>query len=90
MDNINISNELKIVDRNILTLNGVKKIIKFDNQEFIIDNILGIIYIKGNNLELLTLDTSEGIIKIKGIINSFMYADKNKKKDESFLAKLFK
>ena len=52
---------------------------------------MGAIYIKGSSLELLSLDTHDGNIRIKGKINGFDYIEKsNKRKDESFLSKLFK
>ena len=50
----------------------------------------------GNNpseqLELVKLDTHDGNVRIKGKIVSYQYLDKgeSKKKEESFMAKLFK
>ena len=85
------NSELKIIDRSLMTLNGVSKIVSFDSKEFILESNLGPVYIKGEELELLTLDTSEGIIKIKGKINGYNYIEKmQKKKEESFFANLFK
>lgn len=88
---INNNHEVKMIDRNILSITGIKKIINFDNREFIIESIMGLINIKGSNMELLTLDTTNGIIKIKGKINSYVYIEKtNKSKEEGLLSKLFK
>ena len=87
----NINHELKIIDRNLFTLSGVNKIISFDSSEFILESNMGPIHITGSDLELLNLDTHDGIIRIKGLVNGFNYIDKPaKKKDEGFLAKLFK
>lgn len=83
--------ELKIVDRSIFSLTGVSKIISFDNSEFILESNMGPIHIKGENLELLTLDLQEKFIKIKGKVSGFNYIEKlNKKKEETILSKLFK
>lgn len=85
------SHELKMIDRSILSLTGISKIISFDNMEFILESNMGPIHIKGEGLELLNLDTQEGVIRIKGKIIGFNYIEKiNKKKEESILAKLFK
>ena len=47
--------------------------------------------IKGFNLEVIKLDTTEGILAIKGKFNSLSYVDASaKNKDNSLLAKLFK
>ena len=88
---INNNHEVKMIDRNILSITGIKKIINFDNREFIIESIMGLINIKGSNMELITLDTTNGIIKIKGKINGYVYIEKtNKSKEEGLLSKLFK
>ena len=90
-DKINSKSELRIIDRSLMTLNGVSKIVSFDNNEFIIETDLGPIHITGQGLELLNLDTHEGLIKIKGKINGYNYVDKAiKKKEESIISKLFK
>lgn len=87
----NISHELKMLDRSILNISGVNKIISFDSNEFLLQTIMGPLHIKGDKLELLSLDTTGGNIKIKGSIKGLNYIDKvTKTKEESFLSKLFK
>lgn len=52
---------------------------------------MGVILIKGSNLEIMKLDTHDGNVKIKGKINGFNYLDnKEKGKEESIISKLFK
>ena len=46
-DKINNGSELRIIDRSLMTLNGVTKIVSFDNTEFIIETDLGPIHITG-------------------------------------------
>lgn len=83
--------ELKLTSRSRVVLSGIKKIINFDNHEFLMESSLGVIHIKGTNLELIRLDTQDGNVKIKGKINSIEYLDeKTKQKEESLLSKLFK
>lgn len=83
--------EIKIIDRASISLSGVNKIISFDDEEFIMDSIMGLIHIKGENLELIKLDTNDGNVKIKGKINSLLYLEGDKRaKEDSFFAKLFK
>lgn len=85
------SHELKLVDRREISLTGIKKITSFDSEEFLLESKMGIILIKGSNLEIMRLDTHDGNVKIKGKINGFNYLDnKDKSKEESILAKLFK
>lgn len=89
---MNLGNhELKLSDRSRIVLTGIKKIVNFDSQEFLMETTLGVLELKGTGLELIRLDTQDGNVKIKGKINSMQYLDnKEKQKEESFLAKLFK
>lgn len=85
------THELKLIDRREISLTGIKKITSFDAEEFLLESNMGLILIKGSNLEILRLDTHNEIVKIKGKINSFTYLDnKEKGKEESILSKLFK
>ena len=91
-DNIIVGNhEVKMTDRKSIYLTGVKRIISFDPEEFLIETNMGVILLKGENLELIKLDTTDGNVKIKGKINGLNYVEgKESKKQESLIAKLFK
>ena len=54
------------------------------------ESIMGIILLIGENLEIVKLDTHDGVVTIKGMINSFVYDVDKKKDSESFIGKLFK
>ena len=82
--------EIKVVDRNVIYLSGIDKIISFDNEEFLMESIMGIILLKGEGLEIIKLDTHDGVVSIKGTINSLIYDDGKKKNNESLIGKLFK
>ena len=84
------THELKLLNRNILSLNGINKVLNFDKEEFVLSSSMGNILVKGKNLEMLMLDTEKGDIKIKGDIFSIVYIDSKKKEKESILTKLFK
>lgn len=85
----NISHIIKLSDRKNIIISGIKKINNFDDKEFSLDSVMGGIIIKGENLEMIKLDTVEGNVSIKGLINSFYYTDAASK-ENSFLMKLFK
>jgi len=83
---------ISLAERKNIVVTGVKKIESFDNEQFIIDTTLGLLTIKGSELEIIKLDTYQGNVSIKGRIDSLVYVDNELKKvkDESFLSKLFK
>ena len=89
-ENLYKTQEIKIINRNTLSITGIKKITNFDNLEFILHSVLGDILVKGKNLEVLQLDTDKGDVKIKGTINSVSYTDSKKESKESIFTKLFK
>lgn len=85
------SHEVKVTDRGIINLTGIKKITSFDDQEFLMESNMGIIILKGEGLEIIKLDTHDGNVKIKGKLISFAYIESMKKeKEASLLSKLFK
>ena len=85
------NHEIKITDRSIINLSGINKITSFDDQEFLMESNMGIIILKGENLEIIKLDTHDGNVKIKGKLISFGYIENTKNnKEESFISKLFK
>lgn len=92
MENVTFgSQEVKMIDRSSITITGVNKIVSFDDEEFLMETSMGNLRLLGSSLELLKLDTTDGNVKIKGKINSFMYIDgKIKNKEDSMIAKLFK
>ncbi len=88
----NINHSVSIIERKNVLITGVKKVDSFDNEEFLIETIMGYLALKGENLELVKLDTLQGSVTIKGLINCMDYFEDNNKKDNSgsFLTKLFK
>ncbi len=88
---VTTNHEVKIMDRKQIYLTGIKKINSFDHEEFLMETTMGVLLLKGENLEILRLDTHDGNVRIKGKINSFNYLEnKEKVKEESLFAKLFK
>lgn len=88
----NFNHGITISERKSIIVSGVKKIDSFDNEEFLMDTTLGALVIKGEELEIIKLDTYQGNVSLKGKINSVFYADSStrKEKENSFFNKLFK
>lgn len=83
---------ISLSERKNIVITGVKKIESFDNEEFLMNTTLGFLSIKGNDLEIIKLDTYQGNVSIKGHIDSMIYMDNmnEKGKEDSFFLKLFK
>lgn len=91
-DNISYTHSININERNGIYITGVLKIDSFDDEEFLLETNMGYLAIKGENLELIRLDTKDGIVSIKGLIISMSYIEDLKKsnKQSSFFEKVFK
>ena len=84
---------ITLAERKNIVITGVKKIESFDSEEFLIESVMGYIILKGSELELVKLDTREGVVTIKGLVNSFNYVSENitkKQKENSVISRLFK
>ena len=86
------THSISINERKNINITGVKKIDSFDNEEFLLETTMGYLAIKGQELEIIKLDTYQGNVSIKGKINSMIYMDNQKKgeKEEGIFGKLFK
>lgn len=89
---ISSSHNVNIVGRKNINITGVKKIESFDDNDFLLETVMGFMNIKGSDLEIVKLDTYQGDVAIKGKIDSLIYLDNNKKKnkEDSIFNKLFK
>ncbi len=87
----NYNHGISLLERKNLVITGVKKIENFDKEQFLLETVMGFIIVKGEDLELVKLDTLQGNISIKGTVNALYYAeDINKKKEDSIFNRLFK
>lgn len=96
MDKDNIitssNHSISLNERKNLIITGVKKIDSFDDEEFLLETNMGYVVIKGQDLEIIKLDTFQGNVSIKGRVNSLTYMESSnkKEKEDSIFSKLFK
>ena len=90
-ENISYNHGISINERKMIYITGVNKIESFDEQEFLLDTNMGYLAIKGSSLEIVRLDTKDGVVSIKGNVDSFAYFENIKKNSKSSIfEKLFK
>ncbi|OIK16721.1 sporulation protein YabP [Bacillus sp. MUM 116] len=77
--------------RKLLDITGVKQVESFDNEEFLLETVMGFLAIKGQNLQMKNLDVEKGIVSIKGKIFDLVYLDEHHgEKAKGFFSKLFR
>ena len=77
-------------DRKRLEITGIKKIESLNNEEFLIDTRLGMLFVSGKELQMQQLDVDNGNLWISGNINLIQYIEKTKKEKKGFFSKVFK
>ena len=90
-ENISYNHGISINERKMIYITGVNKIESFDEEEFLLDTNMGYLAIKGSSLEIVRLDKKDGVVSIKGNVDSFAYFENIKKNSKSSIfEKLFK
>lgn len=84
--------EITLKDRKKLEITGVKKIDSLNSNEFLVNTTLGILLIRGEDLEMQHLDIERGILWITGLVYAMEYIENTKKAKEKqgFFGKVFK
>ena len=86
-----LNHSITLTERKNIILTGVKKIESFDEEEFFMETTMGNLTIKGEELEIIKLDTYQGNVSIKGKVDSITYSEDGKKdKEGGIFNKLFK
>lgn len=93
IENFNtLGHVVTLSERKNIVITGVKKIESFDNEEFLMETNMGYIVLKGEDLEIIKLDTYQGNVSIKGKVNGLTYMENlsKKNKEDGVFNKLFK
>ncbi|WP_227939119.1 sporulation protein YabP [Alkalihalobacillus deserti] len=77
--------------RRQLDITGVKQVESFDNEEFLLETVMGFLSVRGQNLHMKNLNVEQGIVSIEGKVYDLIYLDQNQQdKTKGFFGKLFK
>ncbi|MDT8862654.1 sporulation protein YabP [Alkalihalobacillus sp. MEB130] len=77
--------------RRQLDITGVKQVESFDNEEFLLETVMGFLSVRGQNLHMKNLNVEQGIVSIEGKVYDLVYLDQSQEdKSKGFFGKLFK
>ena len=60
--------QVSMKERKLMDVTGIKKLLSFDSELFTIDTTMGILTVRGMDLELKNLDLEKGELSIIGYI----------------------
>ncbi|AYV68806.1 MULTISPECIES: sporulation protein YabP [Niallia] len=89
--NNTVDHDVIMRGRKLLDITGVKQVESFDNEEFILETVMGFLSIRGQNLQMKNLDVEKGIVSIKGKVFDLVYVDdQSGDKAKGFFSKIFR
>ena len=74
---------LEMIERQLMRLRGVNNVDEFDEEKIVLQTELGKLEIKGQHLNVTSLDVEHGSLQIDGIIDSFSYVEEKKQRARS-------
>ncbi|ADC49712.1 sporulation protein YabP [Alkalihalophilus pseudofirmus OF4] len=87
----NNDHDITLRGRKQLDITGVKQVESFDNEEFLLETVMGFLSVRGRNLHMKNLNVELGLVSIEGKIDDFVYLDQSQQdKSKGFFGKLFK
>lgn len=83
--------DITLKGRKQLDITGVRQVESFDNEEFLLETVMGFLSIRGRNLHMKNLNVELGNVSIEGKILDLVYLDEGQQeKSKGFFGKLFK
>lgn len=88
-ENIATVQNVIIENRKRINISGVKEVISFDDETFLLDTALGKMTLKGENLNMESFNNSTGDLSATGKIYAVVYMS-DAKVSGGFLSRLFR
>ncbi|OPJ55089.1 sporulation protein YabP [Alkalithermobacter paradoxus] len=85
-----MEHNISLKNRETLTICGVEHVYSFNDTKIELRTNLGDMKIEGEGLDMGKLSLEEGIVTVKGMINTIAYSKVAKKDEEGFFKKIFK
>lgn len=87
-ENIRVNHNIIVEDRKKMTLTGVKDVLSFDDETFVLDTSLGKMTVKGYGLHIINFDTKSGDFSAEGKLYALVYT--SDEKNGGFLSRMFR
>ncbi len=81
---------VEIKDRKSIKLTGLKHVDSYDDKEVALQTSLGLLIIKGSQLNIKTLNLGDGILQVEGLIQSISYSDAAGTKRKNLIQRILK
>ena len=72
---------LELIERQAMRLSGVQNVDVFDEEKIVLQTELGKLEIRGQHLNVTSLDVENGNLQVDGLIDSFVYLEEKAKRN---------
>ena len=90
MDNQKTEQEIRLISRKHLEVNGVKEVESFDDVNVTLRTLCGLLSIDGKELKIAVLDVDKGIVSLDGRIDTVYFSDECTDAKRGFLGRLLR
>ena len=80
--------DILIRSREYIEICGVETVVSFDEESVCLESVMGELLIEGEELNVGTLDTDKGVVKLTGKINGIYYNTSTQKTQKGFFGRL--
>lgn len=81
---------ITLINRENMNITGVSEVLSFDDENAVLDTLGGVLFIKGNNIQMAKLDLTSGEVEINGFISNLAYSDQQAPQKGWLIGKIFK
>lgn len=82
--------QLTVVDRQRLLVTGVVQVQGYDEKEIVLETTLGVLTLKGKNLNIISLSLENGSMEAAGYLHSLDYREDKSAGSSGFLRRILK
>lgn len=75
MDDSKLPHELRLSERNHLTMTGVTEVVSFEENAVVLRTSLGMLIVQGTGLQLKTLSLDGGQVAVEGNVSALVYEE---------------
>ena len=75
MDDSKLPHELRLNERNHLTMTGVTEVVSFEETAVVLRTSLGMLIVQGTGLQLKTLSLDGGQVAVEGNVSALVYEE---------------
>lgn len=81
---------LEVKDRKTVKVTGVKHVGSYDDKEIVLETSMGDLIIRGNELNINSLNLEDGSLQVIGLVENFLYTEEAGARRKNFLKRILK